>query len=185
MIQSLDGVEDIARTARRDFEAGLVSDDEIIAAAIAVGAEHGISYGLSALGGPEKRKETARINAGELVLAGRYLFRVPLVADRSFPKGCCDVASRVLAHRLLEADVLENNTAKIIEGGCGEDEDTFDPTSYYDNPHTFVGIGETALGRRTIVDITADQFRIGLPEVYVGPLESPWTDDPKLESDYW
>jgi hypothetical protein len=180
MIQSLASIERIAASTRRDFEKGAVTDDEIIAAAIALDA----TYGISAYA-RDQGEEEARIKAGELVRADRHVFRVPLVADRRFPKGCCDVASRVLGYRLLEAGALEGNKPEIISGGCEEDTDTFDPTSYYHNPHTFVGIGETALGRRTIADITADQFRTGLPPVYIGPLVDPWTDDPNLETNSW
>lgn len=181
MLQSLSNVERIAASTRRDFERGAVTDGEIIKAAIALDA----AYGISTYAPHGEEGEKAKIEAGELIRVDRHLFRVPLVANRRFPEGCCDVASRVLGYRLLEAKALEGRMPEIISGGCEEDTDTFDPTSYYHNPHTFVGIGGTALGRRTIADITADQFGTGLPPVYVGPLEDPWTDDPNLEANNW
>ena len=91
----------------------------------------------------------------------------------------------MLAQRLVESGVLAREAVELINGGCGEDMDAIDPTSYYQNYHAFVGIGKTALGEDTIVDITADQFGLGLPPVYVGQLRAPWTWEPRIEQYEW
>lgn len=68
-------------------------------------------------------------------------------AERIFPKGNCGLATVYLKHVIGAGEVVEGQ--------------------YIVEPHQFLTIGSLA------VDITADQF--GGPEVYVGPLDLPWS----------
>lgn len=70
-----------------------------------------------------------------------------------FPSMACDLASAVLRHRVGYGEVSEGSYEGLV--------------------HTFLNLGETALGPETIVDITADQY--GGPRMYVGPLTEPWS----------
>ncbi len=169
-------IKSIALDTRRDFENGRVLDEEIIEAALAFGGLYPIAYRSS-----DRSKRQEMIREGQLVVVGRTDIKVPLVNEKTFPKNHCDIATPVLAQRLTVAGALGDNTAEIIAGGCGEDTSATDPTSYYDNYHKFLGIGETIIGYDTIVDITADQFGRIFPSVYVGPLISPWTRYPRIE----
>ncbi|MEK9167885.1 MAG: hypothetical protein AAB769_00945 [Patescibacteria group bacterium] len=63
-----------------------------------------------------------------------------------FPRGNCGIASLYLKKEL---------GGEIVRGKYGK------------HNHTFLLIDNT------VIDITADQF--GGPEVYVGPLQHPWT----------
>lgn len=63
-----------------------------------------------------------------------------------FPLGNCDITTLLLKEKL---------GGEVVQGKYGEQK------------HTFLSIDGV------IVDITADQF--GGPEVYVGPLRSPWS----------
>jgi hypothetical protein len=67
-------------------------------------------------------------------------------AREIFPNGNCGLASLYLKKEL---------GGEIIQGKYGE------------HNHTFL------LHKDVVIDITADQF--GGPEVYVGPLRSPWS----------
>ena len=169
-------VEAVAKETRHDFERGTVKDDEIIAAATDFNYTHQLrTYVYD----PEERDRLVR--AGELlVIDGKY-FRIPLIKAGTFPNNCCNDAVPLLAQRLVESGALVRDIVELIDGGCGKDKDALDPNSCYDNYHAFVGIGKTALGWDTIVDITADQFGQGLPPVYVGQLKSPWTREPRIE----
>ncbi len=64
-----------------------------------------------------------------------------------FPRLCCGLASAYARHRL--------GGGRIAQGRYGHE------------GHTFLRV------RDWIVDLTADQF--GGPEVYVGPIRSPWS----------
>lgn len=70
-------------------------------------------------------------------------------AQSTFPKGCCGMASCLLASRIPNAQLVHG----LYE--CPQQE-----------PHTWVMVDDLVL------DITADQF--GGPPVYIGPLEKPW-----------
>ncbi len=169
-------IKSIALDTRRDFENGRVLGEEIIEAALAFGGLYPIAYHSS-----NRSKRQEMIRKGQLVVVGRTDIKVPLVNEKTFPKYHCDIATPVLAQRLTVSGALGDNTAEIISGGCGEDTSAADPTSFYDNYHRFIGVGETVLGDDTIVDITADQFGGRLPAVYVGPIMEPWTRSPRIE----
>ena len=64
-----------------------------------------------------------------------------------FPNLNCGVASVYLKHVLGKGSIVNGN--------------------YSNNNHTFL-----LLNKKTIIDITADQY--GGPKVYVGPLKNPW-----------
>jgi hypothetical protein len=96
--------------------------------------------------------ETGSINQGLLVELYRNYTNVGDTArfvskaKDIFPNGNCGLASLYLRKKL---------GGEIIQGKYGE----------YD--HTFL------VADKTVIDITADQF--GGPEVYVGPLQPPWS----------
>lgn len=177
---SVDQVLSVANQARLDFEYGNVSDDEIITAAEFFNQE----YQLTSFDGGSKTARQELIQSGKYREVSGKLYSVPL-QETPFPEYWCNSAVLVLAQRLVDSGAVLLGQAELIYGGCGEDEEALDPTSYYDKYHAFVGIGETALGNDTIVDITADQGESGLPSVYVGQLVAPWTRDPRIEMHGW
>jgi len=177
MIRSIESVREIAVATRRDFEIGAVSDDEIADAITK-------SFSPYPNRGEIDRNTTEqaeKIALGALISIRGWLFPTPLSDPTNFPKGHCNIATPVLAIRLTDSGVLEGNRPEIIIGGFGEDETALDMTRFYHNQHTFLGIGETALGHDTIVDITVDQFGARWPSMYVGPIIRPWTREPELD----
>lgn len=74
-----------------------------------------------------------------------------------FPAYSCDGAAAVLRERAGYGEII---TGSYTRYEC----------------HAFLGIGATALGMDTIVDITADQF--GGPEIFVGQIVPPWSREP-------
>ena len=69
-------------------------------------------------------------------------------ATSFFPNLNCGVASVYLKYMLGRGNIVNGN--------------------YSNNNHTFL-----LLNKKTIVDITADQY--GGPKIYVGPLKNPWS----------
>ena len=176
MLSRLDPIREVATQLRSEFERGLVTDEEILEAAIA----YNDVSSISTLGPP---RELTEEEAAQYYIVGRIKSRVPkpITNASRFPGGHCDAATLVLRSRIETADLMENNLAEIIHGGCGEDGLALDLTRYWHNYHTFLGIGHTALGRDTIVDITGNQFIEVREAVYLGPLVTPWTRDPRIE----
>jgi len=177
-VDSLKTIQQIALRTRQDFERGEVSDDEVIGAAVAFGAISLIAKDRFHL---KSTEGLIRVDAPY----GPYHVSRPLVnldpsSEKPFPKGHCVIATAVLASRIESAG---EGRVELIHGGCGEDMDATDPTTYYENPNTFAGIGRTELGVDTIADITGDQFPEVSSPVYVGPIRDPWSRDLRSEFD--
>ena len=68
-------------------------------------------------------------------------------AELRFPEGNCGLASLYIRHLLQEGSLVRGH--------------------YRSDSHTFLALGVL------IIDITADQY--GGPEVYVGPVTTPWS----------
>jgi hypothetical protein len=176
MIERIEPIREVAVQLRSDFEHGLVTDEEILEAAIAYDEVYSI----------RDHKDRARLTDEEVlkfyqVGVRKWLVRKNIVRPEQFPRGYCNESTLVLRRRIEAADLLGDNRAEIIYGGCGEDEPILDASRYWNKIHTFLGIGHTTLGRDTIVDITGDQFREVSEAVYIGPLVDPWTRDPRIE----
>jgi hypothetical protein len=174
------GLEDvrlIADRTRAEFENGDVSEDEMIDSLIGYSW---VRYAFTADYAPRSAIEQKLAN-GTLREVKGNLVPVPLFLanEEVFPRGYCNIASPVLAQRIQQANVLEGLSPTLIWGGYGEYGRAYSSFSKYQ--HTFVMLGRTSLSDKTIVDITADQFDSQAPPVYVGPLQNPWTDDPRFE----
>lgn len=183
MSTDLVGVRAVATEARHDFENGLVTDDEVIQAGLATDRIHIFTARLVS---PSREAYEQGVAAGTLKKVGRYFLPVPLVSpERIFPHYACEMASSVLTARLVKARVLGEGKPEIVEGGWGVDEYTSDENYTFNNPHTFIHLGATAIARETILDITADQFDPNIPPVYLGALKEPWTASPLFEGDVW
>jgi hypothetical protein len=179
-VESLKTIQQIALRTRQNFEHGEVSDNEIISAALAFGAISLIAKDRFHL---KSTEGLIRVDAPY----GPYHVSRPLInldpsSEKPFPKGHCVIATVVLANRIENDD---EGKVELIHGGCGENLDAPDQSTYYGNPHTFAGIGRTELGLDTIVDITGDQFPEVSSSVYVGPLRSPWSRDLRSEFDIY
>lgn len=77
-------------------------------------------------------------------------------AGNLFPKLNCGLATVYLRHKL--------GVGNIVNG------------KYRDEDHTFLLLGNNN-EKGIVADITADQY--GGPDIYVGPLQSPWGFKPK------
>lgn len=135
MTKSVGELSQIAQSTRSDFEAVLITDDQILEA------------------------------AGE----AKFLWMTSTIEGRgklTFPTRYCTYATLILRNRI--------GYGEIIRGGFAKHESVFDEW------HSFLDIGSTALSAETIIDITSDQFDGGVP-VYVGPLELPWKKVARLE----
>ncbi|MGB4758805.1 MAG: hypothetical protein WBP26_01990 [Candidatus Saccharimonadales bacterium] len=163
---NIEKIAAIANQTREEFEAGLITDEEIIAAAIA-------NHQLRLLEAKPRKDEAS------VVVDGRVI-ALPINHVSTFPSLACDVASMVLKERISSSGALKNTEAYIISGSLGvSNENWGDDTSYFANPHSFVGIRASIHHDPSIIaDITPDQF----PEaagisVYVGPVIKPWKLD--------
>ncbi|TAH33480.1 hypothetical protein EYC59_05110 [Candidatus Saccharibacteria bacterium] len=184
----LEGVRAVAEQTRADFEQGAVLEDEIVESALVTDRMHIFAARLAS---PSMEAYERGVADGTLRKVGRYFLPVPLVSpDRKFPHDACEMASSVLAARLIGAKVLGDKKPEIAEGGWGVDSYTSDGNYTFSNPHTFINLGfvhlaPTAKACETILDITADQFDPNIPPVYLGPLKDPWTTAPLFEGDVW
>jgi hypothetical protein len=170
-------IKRLSQYTRVEFEKGAISEDEMIESAIRYSWSR-YSFPVDFTSRPDIEKELAN---GKLREHEGTLIPVPLFLpnETDFPKGYCNIASPVLAQRIHQANIFEELTPTLIHGGYGEYERAYSSYSRY--PHTFIMLGRTSLSEKTIVDITADQFDYQAPSVYVGPLQSPWTDNPNFE----
>ncbi len=171
---SLEAIRKVAVTTHHDFERGAVTDAEILEAAIALNAVALIAevhLASKNIGGRVKLATPRPTNPHFA-----YFIRPRLWRPDMFPLKQCRPATILLAKRITDLDI---EVEIIEEGGCGEDKDSLDPSSYFDNLHTFAGIGKTSLGEDTIVDITGYQFKEVDEPVYMGPLQYPWTRTPR------
>jgi hypothetical protein len=94
--------------------------------------------------------------------AMEYLRAGSTGAIANFPDEACQVATDELKHRLGFGEIIDGSY-RVAEPG---DHSAF-------QRHEFLDVGETDVAKRTIVDITADQF--GGPSVYVGEWRAPWS----------
>jgi len=173
----LEAVKWISEHTRAEFENGDVSEDEMIDSAIAYSWSH---FAFTPNFTFQSEIEQQLANGTLREVKGNFI-PIPLFLPNEtvFPEGYCNIASPVLAQRIHKANVLEGITPTLIRGGYGEYERAY--SLYCKYQHTFVMLGRTSLSDKTIVDITADQFDFQAPSVYIGPLQNPWTDDPRFE----
>jgi hypothetical protein len=107
--------------------------------------------------------ERRNISGEELALAAEFS-GIETVYRAIFPEFCCELATLVLRQRIGQGEVLD--------GG-------YQDWGEYGSSHTFLYLGETAIGDDTIADITADQFEDKAPPVYIGRFVLPWMRSPK------
>ncbi len=178
---SLEAIRSVAIMTRRDFEQGAVTDAEILEAAIALDAITLIADVHLTDKLVEGKSELATPRPTNPHFA--YFIRPSLWRPDMFPLKQCRPATILLAKRITDIGIVGLEVEIVEEGGCGEDKDSLDPSSYFDNLHTFTSIGKTSLGEDTIVDITGDQFKEVKESVYIGPLQFPWTRTPRSVTD--
>jgi hypothetical protein len=106
-----------------------------------------------------------------------YLLKCALRTVEDFPYNACDDASAELRERIGYGEIIRGSYGKDDGGHYDRQKRTW--VSGYsedigDRYHSFLLVGETALGNYTIVDITADQF--DGPAIYVGAMTPPWSE---------
>jgi hypothetical protein len=152
MSHSAEDLQKIALETRRDFEAGLIAVEHLV-----------VVFRLH-------RPDVAALEDEEATRQGVEN------ALRGFPVSACETATAELRHRVGRGEIIVGSYGQD-DGGHYDHEQERYVDGYFEygaRPHTFLGMGSTALAPSTIMDITADQF--GGPKVYVGNWCNPYSE---------